>query len=144
MSAVSWENSRLKSTFLCRTKIRPCVSFVRTVYQFSKSVTLSGTRMRVIKKNMMYSKVRSEPINLKSLQRALWDQQNVFMSRVNENLAAVRASFHVAKLIACRSQWPCGLSRGSWPVGLLGSWVRVPLKACMFFRVFLCCVVLCK
>jgi hypothetical protein len=27
---------------------------------------------------------------------------------------------------------------------LLGSWVRIPLKAWMFFRVFLCCVVLCR
>jgi hypothetical protein len=36
----------------------------------------------------------------KSLQRALSDQQNIFRSRVNENLAIVRATFHVAKLIA--------------------------------------------
>jgi hypothetical protein len=36
----------------------------------------------------------------KSLQRALLDQQNILKSRVNENLAVVRASFHVAKLIA--------------------------------------------
>jgi hypothetical protein len=36
---------------------------------------------------------------LKSLQRALLDQQNIFKSRVNENLAIVRASFHVAELI---------------------------------------------
>jgi hypothetical protein len=36
----------------------------------------------------------------KSLQRALSDKQNIFKSRVNENLAIVRASFHVAKLIA--------------------------------------------
>jgi thymidylate synthase len=35
-----------------------------------------------------------------SLQRALLDQQKKFKSRVNENLAIVRASFHVAKLIA--------------------------------------------
>jgi hypothetical protein len=27
---------------------------------------------------------------------------------------------------------------------LLGSWVRVPLKAWMFVRVFLCCVILCR
>jgi hypothetical protein len=27
---------------------------------------------------------------------------------------------------------------------LLGSWVRNPLKAWMFVRVFLCCVVLCR
>jgi hypothetical protein len=27
---------------------------------------------------------------------------------------------------------------------LLGSWVRIPLKAWMFVRVFLCCVVLCR
>jgi hypothetical protein len=27
---------------------------------------------------------------------------------------------------------------------LLGSWVRIPLKAWMFILVFLCCVVLCK
>jgi hypothetical protein len=27
---------------------------------------------------------------------------------------------------------------------LLGSWVRIPIKAWMFVRVFLCCVVLCR
>jgi hypothetical protein len=27
---------------------------------------------------------------------------------------------------------------------LLGSWFRIPLKAWMFFRVILCCVVLCR
>jgi hypothetical protein len=27
---------------------------------------------------------------------------------------------------------------------LLGSWVRIPLKAWMFVRVFLCCAVLCR
>jgi hypothetical protein len=32
---------------------------------FSKSVILSGTTMRDIEKNIMYSKVRSEPINLR-------------------------------------------------------------------------------
>jgi hypothetical protein len=36
----------------------------------------------------------------KSLQRALLDRQHIFMSRVNKNEAAVRASFHVAELIA--------------------------------------------
>jgi hypothetical protein len=36
----------------------------------------------------------------KSLQRAPLDQQNLFRSQVNENLAVVRASFHVAELIA--------------------------------------------
>jgi hypothetical protein len=37
----------------------------------------------------------------KSLQRSLLDQQNIiFKYRVNENLAIVRASFHVAKLIS--------------------------------------------
>jgi hypothetical protein len=29
-------------------------------------------------------------------------------------------------------------------IWLLGSWVRIPLKAWMFVRVFLCCVVLCR
>jgi hypothetical protein len=29
----------------------------------------------------------------------------------------------------------------SW---LLGSWVKIPLKAWMFVRIFLCCVVLCR
>jgi hypothetical protein len=65
MSAASSKNSGLKSTFLYRAKIRPCVFFVRTVYQFSKSVTLSGNTMSVIKKNITYSKVRSEPINIR-------------------------------------------------------------------------------
>jgi hypothetical protein len=36
----------------------------------------------------------------KSLQRALLDRQNVFRSWVNENLAVLQASFHVAKLTA--------------------------------------------
>jgi hypothetical protein len=36
----------------------------------------------------------------KSLQRALLDQQNIFKSRVNGNLAVVQASFHVAELVA--------------------------------------------
>jgi hypothetical protein len=34
----------------------------------------------------------------------------------------------------------------AWVLGgwLLGSWVRIPLKAWMFVRVFLCYVVLCR
>jgi hypothetical protein len=36
----------------------------------------------------------------KSLQRTPLDQQNILKFRVNENLAVVRASFHVAKLVA--------------------------------------------
>jgi hypothetical protein len=36
----------------------------------------------------------------KSLERAILDQQNILKSRENENLAVMRASFHVAKLIA--------------------------------------------
>jgi hypothetical protein len=77
MSAVSSENSGLKSPFLCRTKLRPCVSFVRTVYQFSKIVTLSGTTMRVIKKyDVFQGQVRTD--KSKRLQRTLLDQQNIF------------------------------------------------------------------
>jgi hypothetical protein len=75
------------------------VCLVRSGDQSSKSVTLSGTTMRVIKKNMICSKVRSEPINLRVCREPLLHQQNIFKSRVNENLAIVRARFHVAKLI---------------------------------------------
>ncbi|KDR19807.1 hypothetical protein L798_04740 [Zootermopsis nevadensis] len=42
-----------------------------------------------------------------------------------------------------RSQWPRGLRhlpRAAWS---LGPWVRIPLKAWMFVRVFLCCAILC-
>jgi hypothetical protein len=56
--------------------------------------------MRVIKKkyDVFQGDVRTD--KSKSLQRALLDQQNVFKSRVNETLVAVRDSFHVYKLIA--------------------------------------------
>jgi hypothetical protein len=44
-------------------------------------------------------------------------------------------------------QWPVTVAVRSeaWVLAgwLLGSWVRIPLKAGMFVRVFLCCVVLC-
>jgi hypothetical protein len=49
------------------------------------------------KYDVFQGQVRTDKYN--SLQRALLHQQNIFMSRVNENLPAVRASFHVAKLI---------------------------------------------
>jgi hypothetical protein len=76
------------------------VCLVRTGDQSSKSVTLSGTTMRVIKKkyDVFQGQVRTD--KSKSLQRALLDQQDVFKSRVKENLSAVRAGFHVAELIA--------------------------------------------
>jgi hypothetical protein len=55
--------------------------------------------MCVIKKyDVFQGHVRTD--KSKSLQRALLDQQNIFKSRVNENLAVVRASFHVAEPIA--------------------------------------------
>jgi hypothetical protein len=55
--------------------------------------------MRTMKKNDVFQgQVRTD--KSKSLQRALLNQQNTFKSGVNENLAIVRASFHVAKLIA--------------------------------------------
>jgi hypothetical protein len=38
-----------------------------------------------------------------------------------------------------RSQWPCGLRRGSAVAGLLGLWVRIPPGAWMFFSCE-CCV----
>jgi hypothetical protein len=87
-----------QKSFIVQNKDK-AVCLVRTGDQSSKSVTLSGTTMRFIKKNMTYSKVRSEPINPRVC-RALLDQQNIFKSRVNENLAVVRASFRVAKLTA--------------------------------------------
>jgi hypothetical protein len=51
------------------------------------------------KRNMMHSKVGSESRRLR-VQITLSDEQNVFKTKVDENLAAVQASFHVAKLIA--------------------------------------------
>jgi hypothetical protein len=48
------------------------------------------------KYDVFHGQVRTQ--KSKSLQRALLDQQNIFKSRVNENLSVVRASFHAAKL----------------------------------------------
>jgi len=45
----------------------------------------------------------------------------------------------------CRSQWP--RSRNcvwSWTTRKQGSWVRVPLEACLDVRFSLCCSVLCR
>jgi hypothetical protein len=43
----------------------------------------------------------------------------------------------------CRSQWPRGLRRKSASAWLLGSWVRIPLRAWMFVSCvsMLCCPV---
>ena len=35
--------------------------------------------------------------------------------------------------VACRSQWPRGLRRGSAAAHLLGLWVRIPLEVCTSF-----------
>jgi hypothetical protein len=42
----------------------------------------------------------------------------------------------------CRSRWSCFLRRRSAAAWLLGSWVRIPLRACLFFCCFffVCCV----
>jgi hypothetical protein len=63
MSAVSSKNSGLSSFFVQNKDEAVCL--VRSGDQSSKSVTLSGTTMRVIKKHMTCSQVRSEPINLR-------------------------------------------------------------------------------
>jgi hypothetical protein len=39
--------------------------------------------------------------------------------------------FAASNHIICRSQWPCGLRRGSSAARLLGSWVRIPPGAWM-------------
>jgi hypothetical protein len=41
----------------------------------------------------------------------------------------------------CRSQWPCGLRRGSAATRLLGSWVRIPPGAWMSVSCECCCQV---
>jgi hypothetical protein len=41
--------------------------------------------------------------------------------------------------LGCRSQWPCGLRRGSTAARLLGLWVRTPPRAWMFVSCE-CCV----
>jgi len=38
-----------------------------------------------------------------------------------------------------RSRWPCGLRRGSTAARLLGSRIRIPLRALMFVVFALCC-----
>jgi hypothetical protein len=90
--AMSSKNSGLRSHFLCKKKIRLCVSCVRTVYQFSKSVTLSGTTLRIKKYDVFQGQA--------SICRELFQTSRIYSSRVNENLAVVRASFHVAEIIA--------------------------------------------
>jgi hypothetical protein len=39
-----------------------------------------------------------------------------------------------------RSRWPCGLRRGSTDARLLGSRIRIPLRALMFVVLVVCCV----
>jgi hypothetical protein len=43
-----------------------------------------------------------------------------------------------------RSQWPCGLRRGSWPVGCWDRGFESRLRHRCLSLVFLCCVVLCR
>jgi hypothetical protein len=46
--------------------------------------------------------------------------------------------------ISCRSQWPCGLRRGSWPVGCWDRGFESRSRRECLSLVFLCCVVLCR
>jgi hypothetical protein len=64
MSAVSSKNSGLQSFFVQNKDKAVCLICKNSV-SVSKSAKLSGITMRVIKKNMTYSKLRSEPINLR-------------------------------------------------------------------------------
>jgi hypothetical protein len=99
MSAVSSMNNGLKSTSLCKTKIRPCVSFLRTVSVFKEcNIKRHYDARHKEKYDVFQGQVRTD--KSKSFQRALLDNQNVFKTGVDKNSAAVRARFHVAKLIA--------------------------------------------
>jgi hypothetical protein len=70
------------------------------VYQFFKECNIKRhyDAHHKEKYDVFQGQVRTD--KSKSLQRALLDQQNIFKSRANENLAMVRGSFHVTKLIA--------------------------------------------
>jgi hypothetical protein len=46
-------------------------------------------------------------------------------------LLLLSTNFRSIRLIVCRSQWPCGLRRGSAAAHLLGLWVRIPPRAWM-------------
>jgi hypothetical protein len=97
MSGVPSKNSGLKSTFLCSLICKESVSVFKEC-----NINWHYDARHEETYDVFQGQVRTD--KYKSLQRALSDQQNVFMSRVNENLAAERVSFHVAKLIAHRSQ----------------------------------------
>jgi hypothetical protein len=49
--------------------------------------------------------------------------------------------FFVVVYIEGRSQWPCGLRRGSAAARLLGLWVRIPPRAWMPVVSVVCCQV---
>jgi hypothetical protein len=71
---------------------------VRTVLSVLKECNMKRHACHKEKYDLFQGQVRTD--KSKSLQRALLDQQNIFKSQVNQNLAVVRASFHVAELIA--------------------------------------------
>jgi hypothetical protein len=61
------------------------------------------------------------------------------------SLFAEFPSFRFLFALLSRSRWPRGLRRRSAAVWLLGSRVRIPLRAAVCLsRVFICCVVLCR
>jgi hypothetical protein len=54
--------------------------------------------------------------------------------------------FEMRKTETWRSEWPCSLSCALFPiVWTLGSWVRIPLGAFLYIRIYsVFCVVLCR
>jgi hypothetical protein len=75
-------------------------------------------------------------LNIKTKKREMLSQSRTKCEYVY--LQFVPAKRNVPVTVAVRSEvWVLA----GW---LLGSWVRIPLKAWMFVLVFLCCVVLCR
>jgi hypothetical protein len=100
MGAVSSKNSGLKSPFFVQNKDKVvCLICKDSVSVFKEcNIKWHCDARHKEKYDVFEGHVRAD--KSKSLQRALLDQQNIFKSWVNENLAVVRASFHVSKLIA--------------------------------------------
>jgi hypothetical protein len=56
-------------------------------------------------------------------------QRTVTVATCHTFLKMLSSVIIVSKICNCRSQWPCGLRRGSTAARLLGLWVRIPPRA---------------
>jgi hypothetical protein len=91
--------------------------------------------------HVRYSLVKSIPLSYTDLNKKSWKQLMMPTLELSHRIHVIIIDMKKNVLpvtVVVRSE--------AWVLAslLLGSWVRIPLKAWMFVRVFLCCVVLCR